>query len=82
MIDLFCLLYRPRHSPPAFDGWLFDDKERPSRETCPGDRELGFEEPVTTDEAIRRTIAWEQANPPTGATFHRFDYDAEDAALI
>ena len=45
-------------------------------------RELGFEEPVTTDEAIRRTIAWEQANPPTGATLHRFDYDAEDAALI
>ena len=45
-------------------------------------RELGFEEPVTTDQAIRRTIAWEQANPPTGATLHRFDYDAEDAALI
>ena len=45
-------------------------------------RELGFEEPVTTDEAIRRTIAWEQANPPTGTTLHRFDYDAEDAALI
>ena len=44
-------------------------------------RELGFEEPVTTDEAVRRTIAWERANPPTGASFHRFDYDAEDAAL-
>jgi len=44
--------------------------------------ELGFEEPVTTEEAVRRTIAWEQANPPTKATFHRFDYDAEDAALI
>jgi nucleoside-diphosphate-sugar epimerase len=24
---------------------------------------------------------WEQANPPTGATFHQFDYPAEDAAL-
>jgi len=45
-------------------------------------RELGFEELVTTDEAIRRTIVWEQANPPTGASFHQFDYDAEDAALI
>jgi nucleoside-diphosphate-sugar epimerase len=45
-------------------------------------RELGFEEPVTTDEAIRRTITWEQANPPTGASFHQFDYGAEDAALI
>jgi nucleoside-diphosphate-sugar epimerase len=45
-------------------------------------RELVFAEPVTTDEAIRRTIAWEQANPPTKASFHRFDYDAEDVALI
>jgi nucleoside-diphosphate-sugar epimerase len=45
-------------------------------------RELDFEELVTTDEAIRRTIAWEQRNPPTGASFHRFDYDAEDAALF
>ena len=44
-------------------------------------RELGFEESVATDEAIRRTIAWEQTNPPTGASFHRFDYDAEDAVL-
>jgi hypothetical protein len=40
------------------------------------------QEPVATDEAIRHTIAWEQANPPTGPTFHQFDYDAEDAALI
>ena len=44
-------------------------------------RELGYEERVTTDAAIRRTIAWEQANPPSGASFHQFDYDAEDAAL-
>jgi hypothetical protein len=33
------------------------------------------------DEAIRRAIAWQQANPPTGATFHQFDYPAEHAAL-
>jgi nucleoside-diphosphate-sugar epimerase len=44
-------------------------------------RELGYEEPFTIDEAIRRTIAWEQANPPAGPTFHQFDYSAEDAAL-
>ena len=43
--------------------------------------ELGYHEPVESDEAIRRTIAWEQANPPAGASFHQFDYDAEDAAL-
>ena len=44
-------------------------------------KELGYTELVATDEAIRRTIAWEQANPPTGATFHQFDYPAEDVAL-
>ncbi len=43
--------------------------------------ELGYTEPVAVDEAIRRTIAWEQDHPPTGASFHGFDYAAEDAAL-
>jgi nucleoside-diphosphate-sugar epimerase len=43
--------------------------------------ELGYTEPVTMETAIRRTIAWEQANPPTGPSFHQFDYEAEDAAL-
>lgn len=44
-------------------------------------RELGYEEPFTMDEAIRRTIAWERANPPSGPTLHQFDYAAEDEAL-
>ena len=43
--------------------------------------ELGYKEPITMDEAIRRTIDWEQANPPTGPSFHQFDYLAEDAVL-
>ena len=43
-------------------------------------RELGYADLISMDEAIRRTIVWEQANPPTGATFHQFDYPAEDAA--
>ena len=43
--------------------------------------ELGYAETVPIDEAVRRTIAWEQANPPTNAGFHQFDYPAEDAAL-
>jgi nucleoside-diphosphate-sugar epimerase len=44
-------------------------------------RELGYNELVSTEEAIRRTIAWERANPPAEAAFHQFDYAAEDAAL-
>jgi nucleoside-diphosphate-sugar epimerase len=44
-------------------------------------RELGYQEPVCIDEAIRRTIAWDRANPPGEFNPHRFDYAAEDAAL-
>lgn len=44
-------------------------------------RHLGYVEPIDRDAAIRRTIDWERANPPTGFTPHRFDYGAEDAAL-
>ena len=43
-------------------------------------RELGYREPVALDEAIRRTIAWERANPPGEFNLHQFDYEAEDAA--
>jgi nucleoside-diphosphate-sugar epimerase len=43
--------------------------------------ELGFRERVSREEAIRRSVEWERANPPTGFTMHRFDYGAEDEAL-
>lgn len=44
-------------------------------------RELGFREPVPLDEAIRRTILWEQDHPPTATPPSPFDYAAEDAAI-
>ncbi len=44
-------------------------------------RELGYAEAIDVDEAIRRTIAWERATPPTGFVPHAFDFAAEDAAL-
>jgi nucleoside-diphosphate-sugar epimerase len=42
--------------------------------------DLGYREVVPFEEGLRRTIAWERANPPL---IHpsQFDYDAEDAAL-
>jgi nucleoside-diphosphate-sugar epimerase len=43
-------------------------------------RELGYEEPVPLTEAIRRTIRWEQQNPPA-MLLAQFDYAAEDEAL-
>jgi nucleoside-diphosphate-sugar epimerase len=44
-------------------------------------RELGYQEAIPSEEAIRRTVAWERANPPTEFNPHKFDYAAEDAAL-
>jgi nucleoside-diphosphate-sugar epimerase len=34
--------------------------------------QLGFKEPVTLEEAIRRTIAWESANPPAKVQSEQF----------
>lgn len=44
-------------------------------------RELGYEECVPFDEALRRTIAWERAHPPEQIEPSKFDYAAEDAVL-
>jgi nucleoside-diphosphate-sugar epimerase len=44
-------------------------------------RELGYEEPVSVEEAIRRTISWELANPPDATFLGQFDYAAENAAV-
>jgi nucleoside-diphosphate-sugar epimerase len=42
-------------------------------------RELGYREPVAIEEAIRRTIRWEEENPrPSNALFN---YEEEDAAI-
>ncbi len=43
--------------------------------------ELGFTEPVAIPEALRRTIEWERANPPSDLPAATFDYAAEDAAI-
>jgi nucleoside-diphosphate-sugar epimerase len=44
-------------------------------------QELGYQEPVAIEEAIRRTIRWELENPPADALLAQFDYAAEDAAV-
>jgi nucleoside-diphosphate-sugar epimerase len=43
-------------------------------------KELGYREVLPREESIRRTIAWERANPPA-QPLTQFDYAAEDAAL-
>ena len=44
-------------------------------------KELGYEDPVQMREAIRRTIRWEEENPPADGSMASFDYAAEDAAV-
>jgi nucleoside-diphosphate-sugar epimerase len=44
-------------------------------------QELGYEEPVPIEEAIRRTIQWELENPPPDTRLAQVDYSAEDAAV-
>lgn len=43
--------------------------------------ELDFTEPLTVEEGLRRTIAWERANPPETGDPGPTEYAAEDAAL-
>jgi hypothetical protein len=50
-------------------------------EPAPDGRELNYTELVDIDEAMRRTIAWEQQSPPGSFNSQQFDYVAEDAAL-
>lgn len=43
--------------------------------------ELNFSEPVTLEEGLFRTIAWERANPPESGDPSPAEYAAEDAAV-
>jgi nucleoside-diphosphate-sugar epimerase len=44
-------------------------------------RELGYKERIDLEEALRRTVAWELANPPKEIDPKEFDYAVEDAYL-
>ncbi len=43
-------------------------------------RDLAYEESVSVEEALRRTVAWERAQPPKQIEPSHFDYAAEDSA--
>lgn len=44
--------------------------------------ELNFTDPIPVDEAIRRTVSWELANPPSLPFLAPIDYAAEDVAIV
>ena len=43
--------------------------------------ELGYQERVDIEEALRRTVVWERANPPKEIDPKDFDYVVEDSFL-
>lgn len=43
--------------------------------------ELSYEDRVSLDEGLRRTVAWERANPPANIREAEYEYEAEDRFL-
>ncbi len=66
----------PKHllTPHNFEQHLFMDSSRIRAE-------LGYVERVPLDEALRRTIEWEKANPPERIDPAQYDYQAEDETV-
>lgn len=67
--------------PPSLRSDGFDLSQQYVVDTSRIRRELGYAEEVPFDEALRRTIDWERANPPEKVDPEQFDYAAENAAL-
>ena len=44
--------------------------------------ELSYAEPISREEALKQTVAWERDNPPKKIDAEMFNYAAEDAALM
>jgi nucleoside-diphosphate-sugar epimerase len=61
--------------------WEFDTDQHLFVDTTRIRRELGYEETVSREVALRRTVAWEREHPPVEVDPASFDYAAEDAAL-
>jgi nucleoside-diphosphate-sugar epimerase len=45
-------------------------------------KELGYFETVSREDALEQTVLWERNNPPRNIDAEKFDYAAEDAALL
>jgi nucleoside-diphosphate-sugar epimerase len=44
-------------------------------------RELGYREPISFEEGMTKSVAWQRAHPPAAFDSKLFDYAAEDAVL-
>jgi hypothetical protein len=71
----------PKKRLPAHLSSDMDVKHHLTADTTRIRQELGYREPIPFDEALRRTVAWQRANPPGEIDPEIFDYVVEDAIL-
>jgi nucleoside-diphosphate-sugar epimerase len=71
----------PEERIPAAQRWGINAAQDVISDTSRIRGELGYNERIDLEEAFRRTIAWESANPPEKVDPAGFDYDAEDKVL-
>jgi nucleoside-diphosphate-sugar epimerase len=71
----------PRGTLPSAMTWDIDTAQDLVCDTTRIRAELGYEDSVPRDEALRRTIAWERHHPPAEVPEGLFDYAAEDEVL-
>jgi nucleoside-diphosphate-sugar epimerase len=71
----------PKERTPAHLVWGIDLDQHWVVDTLRIRVELGYHELVSREEALRRTVEWERANPPEQIDPKAFNYTAENAAL-
>jgi nucleoside-diphosphate-sugar epimerase len=71
----------PEDRLPEHLDWGLDMEQHWFVDTSRIRRELGYEEEVSREEALRRTVVWERELPPEKVDPTSFDYAAEDATL-
>ncbi len=72
----------PRNYLPKHLAEDYDYRHNLAADTSRIRKELGYVEPIPREEALKQTVAWERNNPPKNIDTEKFDYAAEDAALM
>ena len=72
----------PRDTLPKHLAEEYDYRHNLAAKTSRIREELGYAEPISRQEALKQTVDWERDNPPKVTDAEKFDYAAEEAALV
>jgi len=75
------IIVLPQESLPPNLRYPIDARQDMVSDTSRIRKELGFEEPITLSDCIRRTVAWEREHAPERIDVAQFDYAKEDQLL-